>query len=127
MCELTSFAAPAGGAEVLHSPSFLLALPSSQFSAEEVQVADSPRPCEYLFRSLCGAAAGPGTDMVSQASGGVVRGALGPGRRDPGAAPGLQTALRRGQKGGCALSLAAPKKLLFPLGKVSRKRDSEAG
>lgn len=35
--------------------------------------------------------------------------------------------LRRGTKGGCALSPAAPEKLLFPLGKVSRKRDSEAG
>lgn len=55
--------------------------------------------------------------MVSQASGGAVRGALDPGRRDPGTAPGLPTALRRGPNGGCALSPAAAEELLFPLGK----------
>lgn len=96
----------------------MLALPSSQLQAEEVQVAEPPWPCERLFRSLCRAAAAPGTDMVSQASGGAVRDTLGPGRRDPGAAPGLPTALRRGLKGGCTLSPAAPEELLFPLGEV---------
>lgn len=108
----------AGGRCGSSSPAIFLAGDSS---AEEVQVAESPRPCERLFRSLSGAAAARGTDMVSQASGGAVRGALGPRRRDPGAAPGLPAALPRGLKGGCALSPAAPEELLFPLRKVRRK------
>lgn len=117
--------APAGGAEVPHPPSFLLAPPSSQLQAEEVRVAEPPWPCERLFRSLCRAAAAPGADMVSHASGGAVRDALGPGRRDSGAAPGLPTVLCRGLKGDCTLSPAAPEELLFPLGEVRRKPDSE--
>lgn len=95
-------------------------LRSSPLSAKEVRAAESPRPCECLFRNLRGSAAAPGTDMVSRASGEAVRGTLGGGIPVPRRGSRLRCA---GAEGRLRTVACGSRKAAFP----PRESQSEAG